>query len=36
MNVKDKIKITYPDRALRLRLPVLLLRARGTLKPPDD
>ena len=36
MNAKDKIKIAYPDRALMLRLPVLLLRARGTLTPPED
>ena len=36
MNAKDKIKITYPDRALMLRLPVLHLRARGTLTPLDD
>ena len=36
MNAKDKIKITYPDRALMLRLPEPLLRARGTLTPPDD
>ena len=36
MNVKDKIKITDPDRALMLRLPVLLLRPRGTLTPPDN
>ena len=28
--------ITYPDRALILRLPEPLLRARGTLVPPDD
>src|SRR6185312_14896805 len=36
MNAEDKIKITYPDRALMLRLPEPLLRARGTLTPPDD
>ena len=36
MNAKDKIKITDPDRALMLRLPVLLLRVRGTLTPPDN
>ena len=36
MNTNDEIKITYPDRALMLRLPKLLLRARGTLTPPDD
>ena len=36
MNVKDKIKITYPDWALMLRLPEPLLRARDTLTPPDD
>ena len=34
--MKEKIKITYPDRALMLRLPVLLLWARGTLTPLDD
>ena len=32
----DKIKITYPDRALMLRLPEPLLRAPGMLTPPDD
>ena len=36
MNAKDKIKITYPDRALMLCLPEPLLRARDTLTPPDD
>ena len=36
MNAKDKIKITYPDRALMLHLPVPLLRARGTVTPPED
>jgi hypothetical protein len=36
MNVKKKVKITYSDRALMLRLPVPLLRAHGTLTPPDD
>jgi len=36
MNTKDEIKITYPDRALMLRLPELLLWAHGTLTPPDD
>ena len=36
MNVKDKIKIIYPDRALMLRLPEPLLRAGGTLTPADD
>ena len=35
-NAKGKVKITYPDRALMLRLPVPLLRAHGTLAPPDD
>ena len=34
--MKDKIKITYPERALMLRLPEPLPRARGTLTPPDD
>ena len=36
MNAKDKIKIAYSDRALMLRLPMPLLRACGTLTPPDD
>ena len=36
MNTKDKVEITYSDRALMLRLPALLLRARGTLTPPDN
>ena len=34
--MKDEIKITYPDQELMLRLPEPLLRARGTLTPPDD
>ena len=34
--MKDEIKITYPDWALMLRLPELLLWARGTLTPLDD
>ena len=33
---KNKIEIAYSDRALMLYLPVLLLRARGTLTPPED
>ena len=33
---KNKTKTTYPDRALILRLPVPLLRARGTLTPLKD
>jgi hypothetical protein len=33
---ENKVKITYSDRALMLRLPMPLLRARGTLTPPDD
>ena len=36
MNAKNKIKITYPDRALMLRLPEPLHRARSTLTPLDD
>jgi len=36
MNAKKKVEITYSDRALMLRLPVPLLRSRGTLTPPDD
>ena len=36
MNAKKKIEITYSDRTLMLCLPVPLLRARGTLTPPDD
>ena len=36
MNAKNKIKITYPDRALMLRLPEPLLRARGMMTHPDD
>ena len=40
MNAKgkneNKVEVTYSDRALMLRLPVPLLRARGTLTPPDD
>ena len=36
MNAKNEIKITYPDRALMLRLPEPLLRARGMLTPPED
>ena len=36
MNVKDEIKITYPDRVLMLRLPVPLLQARGTPTPLED
>ena len=36
MNAKNKTKTTYPDRALMLRLPVPLLRARGTLTSLDD
>jgi len=36
MNAEDKTNNTYPDRALMLRLPVPLLRARGTLTPLDD
>ena len=34
--MKDKIKITYLDWALILRLPEQLLRVRGTLTPPND
>jgi hypothetical protein len=33
---KNKVEITYSDRALMLRLPVPLLRACGTLTPPDN
>ena len=33
---ENKTEIAYSDRALMLRLPVLLLQARGTLMPPDD
>jgi len=33
---ENKVKITYSDRSLMLRLPVPLLRAHGTLTPPDD
>ena len=36
MDAKNKIEITYSDRALMLRLPVPLLRARGMLTPLDD
>ena len=36
MNAKNKTKTTYTDRALILRLPVPLLRARGTLTPFDN
>ena len=36
MNAKNKTKTTYPDRALMLRLPVPLLRARGTLTSLND
>ena len=36
MNAKDKIKITHPDRALMLRLPEPLHRARNTPTPLDD
>ena len=36
MNAENKTKTTYPDRALMLRFPVPLLRARGTLTPLDD
>ena len=36
MNTKDEINTTYPDRALMLRLPEPLLRARGTLTPLND
>ena len=36
MNTNNKIKITYPDRVLMLRLPEPLLRARVTLTPLDD
>ena len=32
----NKTENTYLDRALMLRLPVPLLRARGTLTPLDD
>ena len=33
---ENKTEIAYSARALKLRLPVLLLRARGTLTPPED
>ena len=33
---ENKVKITYSDRELMLRLPVPLLQARGTPTPPDD
>ena len=36
MNTENKTKNTYPDRALMLRLPMPLLRARGTLTPLDN
>ena len=36
MNAENKTNNTYPDRALMLRLPKPLLRARGTLTPLDD
>ena len=36
MNVKNKIKITYPERALMLHFHEPLIRARGTLTPLDD
>ena len=35
-NAKNKVEITYSDQVLMLRLPILLLRAHGTLTPPDD
>ena len=35
-DTKNKTKTTYSDRALILRFPVPLLRARGTLTPLDD
>ena len=36
MNTENKTKNTYSDRALMLRLPVPLLRARDTPMPLDD
>ena len=33
---ENKTEIAYSDWALMLHFPVLLLRARGTLTPPDD
>ena len=33
---ENKTEIAYSDRALMLRLPVLLLQACGTLTPPED
>jgi len=33
---ENKTEIAYSDQALMLRLPVLLLRARGMLMPPED
>jgi len=36
MNTTNKTKNNYPDCALKLRLPVLLLQARGTPMPHDD
>ena len=36
MNTMNKTKNTYPDWALKLRLPLPLLRARGIPMPLDD